>query len=134
VIAPILYEHNFMNTARTIASLSTCNRLRVGCVVQTVDGTISASCNHHASECDGKPGACGAMHAEARAIWLCRVSIGSPIKTIWITHSPCIDCAEFIHYECLSQVVKPMIVYGTEYRSDEGVQYLRRNRYQVEKL
>ena len=62
------------------------------------------------------------LHAEANAITkVAASSNNSRGSTIYVTASPCIECAKLI---IQAGVVR--VVYSEEYHTDEGVQLLRR--------
>ena len=62
------------------------------------------------------------LHAEANAITkLARSSNNSDGATIYITASPCIECAKLIIQAGIKRVV-----YGEKYRLDDGIKLLER--------
>ena len=62
------------------------------------------------------------LHAEANAITkLARSSNNSDGATIYITASPCIECAKLIIQSGIKRVV-----YGENYRLDDGIRLLKR--------
>lgn len=70
------------------------------------------------------------LHAEANAISKVAKSNNSSMgATMYITASPCIECAKLIIQAGISRVV-----YSEEYRSSEGVDLLRRAGVKVEKV
>ena len=70
------------------------------------------------------------LHAEANAISKVAKSNNSSMgATMYITASPCIECAKLIIQGGISRVV-----YSEEYRSSEGVDLLRRAGVKVDKV
>ena len=70
------------------------------------------------------------LHAEANAISKVAKSNNSSMgATMYITASPCIECAKLIIQAGISRVV-----YSVEYRSSEGVDLLRRAGVKVDKV
>ena len=70
------------------------------------------------------------LHAEANAISKVAKSNNSSMgATMYITASPCIECAKLIIQAGISRVV-----YSEEYRSSEGVDLLRRAGVNVDKV
>jgi len=70
------------------------------------------------------------LHAEANAVSkLARSSESAEGATIFITHAPCIDCAKLIYQSGIVSVY-----YKTEYRSKDGVDFLRKSKIEVTKV
>ena len=70
------------------------------------------------------------LHAEANAITkVARSNNSSEGATIYITASPCIECAKLI---IQSGIVR--VVYSDDYRLQEGLELLTRAGIQVDKL
>lgn len=62
------------------------------------------------------------LHAEANAITkIARSSQNSDGSTLYVTASPCIDCAKLIIQSGIRRVV-----YGENYRLDDGIRLLER--------
>lgn len=117
------FEEIYMQMAHLVAQRGTCARLKVGCVITSVDHrrVLAIGYNGNAmglrNSCDfGTPGACGCLHAEENAIISCTAPRALE-KTIYITHSPCKMCAKRIVN--LGGVTK--VYYDFEYRSIEGL-------------
>lgn len=68
--------------------------------------------------CDSDvPGACGCIHAEANA--LLHAGATGPMKKIFCTYSPCVNCAKL----CIqARVVE--VYYRTVFRSSDGLNLL----------
>jgi dCMP deaminase len=70
------------------------------------------------------------LHAESNAISkLARSSESGLGADIFITHSPCLDCAKLIYQSGIKRVY-----FGMAYRSTEGIEFLRQSGIEVEKL
>ena len=70
------------------------------------------------------------LHAETNAIAkLARSSESGLDATLFVTHSPCLDCAKIIYQSGIKYVY-----YATDYRDDRGIIFLRNSGIQVEKL
>ena len=119
--------------ARIWAENSYCKRRQVGALVVKHERIISDGYNgtpsgfENVCEEDGvtKP---YVLHAEANAITkLARSNNNSDGATIYITASPCIECAKLIIQSGIKRVV-----YGEKYRLDDGIQLLKRANIQVE--
>lgn len=120
--------------ALTVAQRSTCNRLAVGAVIARDARVLStgyngppAGMNHCAHDLTsyrvtGVEGpACQlAVHAEANAIAFA-ARFGTPTQDteIYITHSPCVNCAKLI---INSGIVR--VHYAFEYRDPSGTDLL----------
>ena len=70
------------------------------------------------------------LHAETNAIAKLAKSTESGVDaTMFITHSPCLDCAKLIYQSGITSVF-----YRNDYRSRAGVEFLRLSGITVEKL
>jgi len=70
------------------------------------------------------------LHAETNAISKLAKSTESGDKaSMFITHSPCLDCAKLIYQSGINSVF-----YRNSYRSDDGVNFLLKSGVSVEKL
>ena len=70
------------------------------------------------------------LHAESNAILKC-AKYGRPTNgsTLYITHSPCIECAKLIIQAGIIRVV-----YLEDYRKSEGIELLKKANIKVEKF
>ena len=67
------------------------------------------------------------LHAEANAITkLARSNNNSSGSTLYVTASPCLECAKLIIQAGIRRVV-----YGEEYRLADGIELLRRAKIEV---
>jgi dCMP deaminase len=70
------------------------------------------------------------LHAETNAISkLAKSTESGDGATMFITHSPCLDCAKLIYQSGINSVF-----YRTSYRSDKGIEFLEKSGVTVEKL
>ena len=123
-----------MKFALLLSSRSTCERLRVGCIITSSDFQRVYSYGYNGNAkgftngCDSSEiGECGCIHAEANALIKC--SIMDPRKVIFLTQSPCKMCAKMIVNSGASRVY-----YYSKYRSDEGLVALLKGNIMVSKL
>lgn len=126
----------FMNIAKEVSKLSRANRKKVGAIILKNNRIISTGYN---GTPPGYPNKCEdefnrtldiVYHAEFNAICeLTKKGISSLNTTLFITLSPCIDCAKLI----LNSGVKE-VYYLEEYRDRTGVEFLRKNKIKCEKL
>jgi dCMP deaminase len=70
------------------------------------------------------------LHAETNAIAkLARSSDSGLGADLFVTHSPCLDCAKLIYQSGISRVW-----YGVEYRSSDGPDFLRKSGVEVNRV
>ena len=123
-----LLDKRYLRMAHIWAENSYCIRRKVGALL-VKDGTIiSDGFNGTPSGCENicedennvsKP---YVLHAEANAITkIARSSQNSDGATLYVTASPCIDCAKLIIQSGIRRVV-----YGEKYRLDDGIRLLER--------
>lgn len=130
----------YMEAAHIFARLSTAQRLKVGAIVVKEDRIISIGyngmpsgwdnvCENHYTMIDNdgnrfietksKP---EVLHAETNAITkLARSSESGEGASIFITHSPCLDCAKMLYQSGITEVY-----YRKAYRSQDGVEFLKK--------
>ena len=140
----------YMTTAETFAELSHARRLHVGAIVVKDDRIISIGYNGmpagwdnncedeigHVLDVDEnvveirlktKP---EVLHAETNAIAKLAKSNESGMgATMFITHAPCLDCAKLIYQSGIGSVF-----YRDNYRSTDGVEFLKKSGIEVEQL
>lgn len=98
--------------------MNPCKRYDVFAIGISPNGEVFHSRNGNEGECSNVPGNCGCIHAEANLL-----KDHKDITTVFLSHSPCIECAKLL-YEANVQTV----VYLQEYRIQEGINYLRERR------
>jgi len=135
----------YMDVAERFAQLSSAKRLNVGAIVVKDDRIISIGYNGMPSGWDNcceeevysdyddtyhlktKP---EVLHAESNAIAkLARSPESGEGASIFITHSPCIDCAKLIYQSGIATVY-----YKNDYRSTQGIEFLTRSDIEVVKI
>jgi len=134
------FKRAYMQTAQTFAELSSARRLHVGAIIVKDDRIISIGYNgmpagwsnicEDVSE-DGtlktKP---EVLHAETNAIAkLARSNDSGNGATLFVTHSPCLECAKLIYQSGINHVY-----YGTNYRDENGIKFLEKSGVTVERL
>ena len=129
-----------MRAAHLYSDLSTARRLKVGALVVKDDRIISIGYNGmpkgwdnncEIEQPDGtlksKP---EVLHAETNAIAkLARSNESGLDADIFVTHSPCLDCAKLIYQAGIRRVY-----YSVNYRDDSGVNFLKNSGVEVEQL
>ena len=120
------YDLTYLRMAREWGQLSHCSRKQVGALIVRDGMIVSDGYNGTPS---GFPNACEnergethwyVLHAEANAITkLARSSHTAEGATLYITLSPCRDCAKLIH-----QVGIRRVVYTHAYKDDSGLDFL----------
>jgi len=130
------FDQRYLDMARIWAKNSYCQRRQVGALVVKQGMIISDGYNGTPSGfeniCEDDNGVTKSyvLHAEANAITkLARSSNNSDGATIYITASPCIECAKLIIQAGIKRVV-----YGEKYRLTDGVELLERAGVEVEYL
>ena len=131
-----------MDIARRTAELSHARRLHVGAIVVKDDRIISIGYNGMPAGWDNncedeikwpngdikflttKP---EVLHAETNAIAkLARSNESGLGSDMFITHSPCLDCAKLIFQSGIKRVF-----YSEEYRDDTGTEFLKKSGIEV---
>ena len=121
-------DARYLRMARIWAENSYCQRRQVGALVVKDKMIISDGYNgtpsgfENVCEDDGNVTKPYVLHAEANAITkLARSNNNSEGSTIYITASPCIECAKLIIQAGIKRVV-----YGEKYRLTDGIELLER--------
>jgi len=139
------FKQAYMDTARRFAELSHARRLKVGAIVVKDDRIISIGYNgmpagwdnncevvvgyniNNEPELKTRP---EVLHAETNAISkLARSSESGLDADMFITHSPCLDCAKLIHQSGIKRVF-----YREAYRDDYGLTFLEKSGILVEQI
>lgn len=135
----------YMKTAETFAELSSARRLHVGAIIVKDGRIISIGYNGMPSGWDNncedelkwpngeiralttKP---EVLHAETNAIAkLARSTESGSDAILFVTHSPCLDCAKLIYQSGINSVY-----YRNSYRDDSGINFLTKANVKVEKV
>jgi dCMP deaminase len=127
----------YSDIAARVAELSSARRLRVGAIIVRDDRIISLGYNgmpagwDNNCETESEDGTLTTrpevLHAEMNALMkLARSHESGNGADLFITHSPCMECAKGIYQAGIHRVY-----YGTQYRSDQGLQFLKQCDIQV---
>jgi dCMP deaminase len=126
-----------MDWAKRVSELSHARRLQVGAVIVKDDSVISYGYNGMPSGWDNncedeihqpvgrvnlvtKP---EVLHAESNAISKLAKSTNSGVgSTMFLTHSPCMECAKLIYQSGINTVY-----YDASYRSTDGIEFLKKS-------
>ncbi len=133
-----------MDWARRAAELSHARRLQVGAVIVKNDTVISYgyngmpagwdnNCEDEVYQQDGTAGLktkSEVLHAESNAIAKLAKSTNSGLDAdLFVTHSPCLDCAKLIYQSGIRRVY-----FGQAYRDNAGIEFLEKSGIEVNKL
>jgi dCMP deaminase len=134
----------YMDWAHRAAELSHARRLNVGAVIVKDDTVISYGyngmpagwdndCENVVGYADGQPvlkTKPEVLHAESNAIAKLAKSNNSGLGAdLFVTHSPCLDCAKLIYQSGIRRVY-----YGENYRESSGIEFLERSGLKVTKV
>lgn len=129
------FDEKYIRMAKIWATNSYCKRRQVGALIVKDKMIISDGYNGTPSgfenDCEDnnvtKP---YVLHAEANAITkVAKSGNSSDGATLYVTASPCIECAKLIIQSGIKRVV-----YSEEYRLDDGLKLLSRAGIEVEKV
>ena len=130
------FDKRYLRMARIWAENSYCQRRQVGALIVKNNAIISDGYNGTPS---GFPNLCEdgnnvtfpyVLHAEANAISkLARSNNNSEGATLYVTASPCLECAKLIIQAGIKRVV-----YGEPYRIEDGLELLKKAGISVELL
>ena len=124
----------FMEMAKVAAKRSTCFRLNVGAVVVVDNRIVSIGYNgrpageNHCSgnTCEGRDGCHLTIHAEDNALRYVPQSVQLLMKDVYVTDSPCLDCAQKI----VKGRVKRLF-FATPYRDTAPLEWMHINGVQI---
>ena len=134
------FKQAYMQTAKTFAELSHARRLKVGCIIVKDDRIISIGYNGMPAGWDNnceditkegdlktKP---EVLHAQSNAIAkLAKSSQSGQGATLFVTHSPCLECAKLIYQSGITKVM-----YEKFYRDNSGLNFLEKSGLELEQL
>ena len=135
------YIDLYMDWATRLTQLSHAKRLQVGAVVVKDDCVISYGYNgmpagwdnncedviQHSDDTTSLKTKPEVLHAESNAIAKLAKSSNSGLGAdLFVTHSPCIECAKLIHQSGISRVF-----FGNHYRDDSGINFLAKSGVEV---
>jgi len=127
----------YMKTAETFAELSHARRLHVGAIVVKDDRIISIGYNgmpagwdnncedtiQHSDDTVTLKSKPEVLHAETNAIAkLAKSTESGDGAVLFVTHSPCLDCAKLIFQSGIRSVF-----YRNSYRNTDGTTFLERS-------
>ncbi len=123
-----ILDRRYMRMAEIWAENSYCNRRKVGALIVKDKMIISDGYNgtpagfENICEDDNGITKPYVLHAEANAITkIARSSNSSEGATLYVTASPCIECAKLIIQSGIKRVV-----YAEKYRLEDGLELLKR--------
>lgn len=129
-------DKRYLRMARIWAENSYCKRRQVGALIVKDKMIISDGYNGTPSGfenvCEDEAGVTYpyVLHAEANAITkMARSGNNSDGATLYVTASPCIECAKLIIQAGIRRVI-----YGEHYRLDDGINLLKKAGIEVECL
>ena len=127
-------DYLYMRMARTWSENSYCARRKVGAILVKDQMIISDGYNctpsgfENICEDDNNVSQPYVLHAEANALTkVARSNNSSEGATLYVTASPCMECAKLIIQSGIKRVV-----YGEKYRIMDGVELLERAGVQVD--
>lgn len=130
------FDRRYLEMAQIWAKNSYCKRRQVGALIVKGKMIISDGYNGTPSGfenvCEDEEGRTKqyVLHAEANAITkVAKSNNSSEGATLYVTSSPCIECAKLIIQSGIKRVV-----YSDEYRKTEGVELLQRASIEIIKL
>lgn len=131
----------YMDVAKRFADLSHARRLHVGAIVVKEDRIISIGYNGMPAgwdnDCENIVGYSGGepvyktkpevLHAETNAIAkLAKSNDSGDGADLFVTHSPCIECAKLIYQSGIRRVY-----FGKHYRDNAGIHFLKNSGVEV---
>ena len=126
IFPKLKYVNFYMTTAHEASKMSHAKRLQVGAVIVKDSRIISYGYNgtpagfDNTCEEDGKTKQ-EVLHAESNALMKAAASPESTAGAgLYLTHSPCMDCAKMIVQANIGYVV-----FNEEYRDNKGVKFLQ---------
>jgi dCMP deaminase len=128
------YDRMYMRIAEAAEAESHCPRTHVGCAAVLTSGIIATGFNGHAcggpNDWDWTPnGDPEVVHGELNAFGkLLEEGLSSRGATVYVTLSPCLDCAKLMVRGKVKRVV-----YRDEYRLTTGIDYLKKYKVEVDK-
>ena len=138
------FQKLYMDWAQRVAELSHARRLHVGAVIVKDDTVISYGyngmpagwsndCEEEIYQQDGTTGLKTkpeVLHAETNAIAKLARSTESGLGAdLFVTHSPCLDCAKIIYQSGIKRVY-----YANDYRDRAGLDFLQASGIEVQKV
>jgi dCMP deaminase len=130
----------YMDIAYRVSQRSYAKRLKVGCVIEKDHSIVSFgwngmpvgydNCCEHIDANGNEVTNVEVQHAELNAIGkAAKAGISTNNATLYITHSPCIECAKIILVSGIKAVY-----FKEVYRDDYGIDFLKTNGVYVEQV
>jgi len=128
-------DHTFLEMAYVFANLSKAKRRKVGCIIvkdgQVISNGFNGTPSGFNNRCEvndvTKP---EVLHAESNALMKIARSTNSSIgSTMYLTCSPCFECAKLIIQSGITR-----LVYKEDYRKEDGIDLLRLTDIIIEKI
>lgn len=120
------WPDTWMEVAWTMSKRSCDPRLKVGAIVVSEDNTQMLSVGYNGNYKGGpnvheslEPGQSGFIHAEINALVKCDFNFAKK-KHMYVTHSPCRQCAKLIINAEIARVI-----YSINYRDTSGIELLK---------
>jgi dCMP deaminase len=134
------YQTAHMRAAHIYSELSHARRLKVGALIVKDDRIISIGYNgmprgwdnncEYLQEDGTLKTKLEVLHAETNALAKLARSTESGLDAdLFVTHSPCLDCAKLIYQSGIRRVY-----YANDYRDDSGISFLKASGITVEKI
>ena len=130
------YDKAYLRLAQTWAKLSQCDRKQVGAIIVKDEVIISDGFNGTPSGfnnyCEDEKGYTKwyVLHAEANAILKVAKSTNSCQNAVlYITLSPCKECAKLIHQSGIKR-----LVYIKQYKDTSGLKFLEKAGVEVQQI
>jgi dCMP deaminase len=139
------FKQAYMKTAQTFAELSHARRLQVGCIIVKDDRIISIgyngmpagwdnNCEHEMKWPNGEirflQTKDEVLHAEMNSLMkLAKSNDSGDRASMFVTHSPCLECAKGIYQAGIIEVY-----YQVDYRSTDGIDFLKKCGIKIEKI
>ena len=125
-----------MKVAHIFSELSFDTRIKVGSIIVRSGQVLSQGWNGMPAGMDNmtrnsfQETKLEVIHSEANALMkLARSTESGNGATMFITHSPCLDCAKGMHQAGIKEVY-----YEQEYRDDSGIKFLTKSGIQLQLL
>ena len=130
----------YMDIAYRVSQRSYAKRLKVGCVIEKDHSIVSFgwngmpagydNCCEHIDANGNEVTNVEVQHAELNAIGkAAKAGISTNNATLYITHSPCMECAKIILVSGIKAVY-----FKEVYRDDYGIDFLKTNGIYVEQV